>query len=368
MKKKLSFLYCIIFVIMIILPPITIYIFGGKDQENSENREMTKLPNLTLENIGEYPKEYDKYYEDNMPFRSYLIYAKGFLDLKLFNQSPNDKVIIGKDGWLFYHPNGTDGDTIADYQGTKLYTDEQLTMMKNNLLHSKEALEKQGRELVILIAPNKESMYGSEFLPDYYERNFGITKADQVVNYLRENTDITVVYSKETIENAKKEYPQYTYYCEFGTHWNYLGAYLGAKDLLNEFNIHLPQIDSISINNAEGTDRGLVDMMGLTGLLTNDTEYEITGFPGSNDITEFGTHDQWKFNANDVDERKVLLVGDSYAKWLVPFMSSQFSSYYSFHRNNYSNDLLIEQDPDIVVFEVVERYMGQLINFDKFYK
>ena len=96
------------------------------DSSNNENRELSVKPVLTIDNISDYPTEFESYLNDNIPFRNSLISLNSKIDFFLFKKTSSELVTIGKNGWLFFNP------TLADYQKTNLYTDEELDTIKNN--------------------------------------------------------------------------------------------------------------------------------------------------------------------------------------------------------------------------------------------
>ena len=104
--------------------------------------------------------------------------------------------MLGKDNWLFY----TDEESIEDYKGTNLYTQEELNLIRDNCLASREYLEKRGIEFVVLIPSNKEDIY-SDNLPDYITKRGELTRAQQVVDCLRD-AGIRVVYREKSFWNT----------------------------------------------------------------------------------------------------------------------------------------------------------------------
>ena len=56
------------------------------------------------------------------------------------------------------------------YKGTNLFTEGELTQIAAQLTVTAEWLEKQGSEFVLFIAPNKETVYGEDYLPAYYKK------------------------------------------------------------------------------------------------------------------------------------------------------------------------------------------------------
>lgn len=248
MSKKLTAAYIIAFVLFFIAPTIIYNLFGVYlDQINYEQRNTAEKPVFSLETIGEYPKAYEEYFNDNLAFRTQMIEANSLIDFYLFRQSPVNKVIIGKDGWLFYNPNGKDGDPIADYRGSNLFSQEQLLQMANNLLEARDSLRAQGKDFVVYIGPNKESVYGDDYFPSDYALDASYTRADQVVEYLSENTDLVIVYPKEDLQQTIENNPDLTFYYKTDTHWNALGAYIGASKLLGEINADIPDFSDLEI-------------------------------------------------------------------------------------------------------------------------
>lgn len=203
MTKYKSVMWITIF-LMITASPVFTYFFLGQyvDSKNYENRNMASKPILTAENYELFPKEYEVYCNDNLPFRNQLIRFHNSIDYFLFKQSSSERVAIGKNGWLFYCDK-TNGNPIEQSLGYWNFTSSQLQTIANNLMSAKRVLESQGIEFVLFIAPNKETIYMDE-LPDYYEVKSSYTSTDQLIDYLTENTDIRVVYPKQNLLNMKK--------------------------------------------------------------------------------------------------------------------------------------------------------------------
>ena len=197
------------------------------DTTNYENREMSSQPRLTLDSYATYADDYESWFNDNIPFRNNLITLNTSIDFFIFNKSTNDSVIKGSDDWLFY-ANTSDGDPISCYQGTNLFSDEELQNIAQNCINQRNFLEKQGKEFVIFIAPNKERVY-SEYMPDKYGKPAENYRALQVYDYLKENTDIRIVYPYTELMGAKA-LGRNIYY-KTDTHWNEIGGYVGAAAL-----------------------------------------------------------------------------------------------------------------------------------------
>ena len=128
MSKRKSFIWIVLFLIALASPPFTFFFLGPYiDAVNYENRNI----------------EYETYYNDNIPFRNQLIQLTSKIDFFLFRQSSNDNVDIGKGGWLFYC-NDEDHNPVEQSLGYWHFTQEELRTIAENLVVTKESLNKKG--------------------------------------------------------------------------------------------------------------------------------------------------------------------------------------------------------------------------------
>lgn len=367
MKKPVIYTYIALFLALCVLPVAAYPILSPYiDQENYENRLAKQAPELTLNNLEEFPQEYEAYFNDNIPFRSYLIEANSLINYYLFRQSPVRHVIIGKDGWLFYDPAGSDGNPIADACGENDLTAAELEKCAANLTEIRDTLQSMGKEFVIVIAPNKGSLYGKSFLPGKY-KTAERTTADQVVSYLSENTDLTVVYPKAELQRAIEKNPEYSFYYKTDTHWNELGGYIAARELLGTLKISLPELQELTVR-ATNNAGDLAQMMAMSKYLSYDEYYSVSGYPGNTDYQiEYPVENNSQIircAASRNDSRSVFMIRDSFAYAMIPYISSQFNECFYVHADTYTPEYLAEVDPDIVVVEVVERYIRSLLSLE----
>lgn len=279
--------------------------------------------------------------------------------------STTDKVILGKEGWLFYNgPANTDADNIADYQGSNLFTEDELEKIKKNFETTRKNLEAKGIQFVLMLIPNKENVY-AEYMPDAYGKVAETTRIEQVTEYLREHTDVNVVYPMEEMQQTKADYPQYDLYTYLGTHWNSLGAYVGAKTLLEQVDVTLPEISSLKLKYTKEGDADLSDMLGTTEQM-QDNNYEISGY-SDHEVTNITWDETTEFRCSttEADERKYLMVRDSFTTAMVPYIASNFNDSYFIHMTQYDGSIIEKEQPDIVVYEFIERFAGALLE-DKY--
>ena len=343
-----------------------IWFFSEKfiDSTNYENRKLASKPTITLDNYRSFFDEYTAYFNDNLQFRNTLITMNSFIDYYFFRTSSNPSVTIGKDSYLFY-TRADDGNPLANYQGKDLYSEEELKALAKNCVAQRDYFSSHEKEFVIYIAPNKERVF-SEYMPDKYGKPAENYRALQIYNYLKENTDIRVIYPYAELMAAKTKIQENIWY-KTDSHWNNIGAYIGAKALFDELGVEFPDItdSSISIVRGENTSGDLASMLGLTQYF-KDTDYEYT-VKGYNDHNVQNLASDFSgaliYKAVGADSRKLYVIRDSFSTALAPYLGSQFNESYLRHKSTYSYEDLESQNPDIVVYETVERYADGLMNF-----
>lgn len=365
MQKKIGPKITLMAFLVIICFSWLLWIFLEKyvDTTNYENREMAVQPRFTLDGYATYAEEYENWFNDNMPFRNNLISLNSSIDFFIFNKSPNDSVIKGKNGWLFYD-DVSDGDPVSCYQGTNLLPEEDLWTIAQNCINQRDFLEEQGKEFVLFITPNKERIY-PEYMPAKYGEPAKNYRALQIYNYLKENTDLRVVYPYDELIRAK-EVGEAVYY-KTDTHWNAIGGYVGATALLSELGIEMPDIlsNDIVVKKTNDIAGDLAEILNLTKQLQKtDCSYSVEGYDDhqmENVIWDFFT--MFSYKAVDADPRKIYVIRDSFSTAIAPYIGSQFSETYLRHNSTYSYEELETLDPDVVVYEVAERYVSKLAEF-----
>ena len=359
---------------------------GHLDTTNYEKRELSPFPAI---NRG-FPAAFEQYIDDRMPFRNQLIYANSLADYRLFQTDTTGKVIVGKEGWLFLR-DSSDGSSMTDYKGENLYSEAELEEFAINLQETKNALAAAGAEFVVYIAPDKERMY-PEYLPDCYGEPAEMFIARQVMDYVRSHTDVKIIWGMEDLMAAKTggtggasaaaaaapganaetagngtTAPAELLYFPADTHWNHLGAYIGARTLLKELGIAIPSPDAPEMKkehylNEVGDLAMLVHLADVFGL---QEDIRVTGYD-----THGMTEDSWDFatafryHTENGDPRKLMVIRDSFGTAWSDVLGSQFKESVMFHRDYYQPEMFYEEMPDIVVYECVERQLPALKDYN----
>ncbi len=326
------------------------------DTENHENRTLAEFPSVAETGFG-FPAAFETYYNDHLPFKNQLTALHSEVFLSLFNTTSNPRVVVGKEGWLFY--NNYDAENpIDDLLGKSTFSSQDMETIALNLKQAEEMLQAQDREFCFILPPNKEAIY-SEFLPDYLaEKAADASRADMLYDYLL-SQNIGIVYPKDALLQEKDSAQLYY---KYDTHWNKLGGYIGFREICAELGVELPPLSALlPAEESDGYPKDLAQLAGIGSNCNQDAEYTLSLFPQVTVVHEEESADGSfnRYSSDAADERTVLLIHDSYYKSMIDYFPQVFGEVIAVHRDYtdlYSAQELIEKyDCDIVVMEVVER-------------
>lgn len=374
MKKvrKMNICFILCFIGILILPLLFVNKTSNKISEE-ENRYLASFPKIINENTGQLNdnlrSNLELWLNDNIGFRSFFVKLNTLIDFKILKTSPNGRVHIGKDGWYFY----TLDNNLEIAKGTYPLSDELLRMIKEEQEFIQKTLADKGIEYILVLTPSKASVYPEKIGgANYLVRE---TPIDIVANYLKENTTIHVINTKEDLLKYKNEI---NLYHKTDTHWNEEGAYVAYKSIINKIN-EIGVIDSspVTVNKVPSKYKGeFAAMMGDINLLEeeqttnteiinpNATRVEKVEFVNGIDVSQGSSHNGNKFFTNPTQEKKALVYGDSFfGSWnMMELLAENFRELNFIWSDQIKNDSVELTKPDIVIFERTERYIYTLAN------
>lgn len=356
-KKTAKIALIALFLALLYLPGLIGLAAGDQVKSaNLENRKLAQWPVISETPISRLPHKYELYYDDNLPFRDQLIFLRAIINKAFYNTDIKQEVIFGKEGWLFYSSRN-DGDPVANYRGEDLFTREELRQIAVDLRKTRDALKKQGIEFVIFFAPNKERIY-SEYMPDEYGPPAEEYALKQLVDFLRQHTDLTVIYPYEELMQAKADFPDIPLYFTQDTHWNGVGAYVGARALLSALGIETPALSRELIQPTTRDVAGdLATLCHLSTIFPLEENYIVAdtarpAFAVLSQDTRLTTVAQ-----SDAGQPVLFFRHDSFGQhmhdYLLPWFSQSFSVF-----TQYQDDAQVDEtQPDVYVLELLERYV-----------
>jgi hypothetical protein len=290
-------------------------------------------------------------------------------------------VYVGKDGWMFY------GATIDDYTGNYKYGPNRLKFISDRFVERLEFCEENGIKLYFVVTPNKNSVY-----PEYMATE-GVEMAetrgiDVVLDYLKENSGVTIIDCRDGLFAAKEARPEENLYYKLDTHWNNHGGFAAYTQIMDVISKDFPnavthtrdeyQIDYFdSYMKDEAYYLGWYDTITEEGpvyTLKNGTTAKMTYRKDSGPYGEFihayihedGYRDKTDYcsfeNTAISDAPSVYVIRDSFGIALLPFLKESFSQSTFSWTLGFDKDDILEKKPDIVIMQVVERSLGDFFN------
>ena len=370
MKEKIK-LFSIQTMIIIVLMFVFSFLCWKQFFQNTDSLIFLAHEDETLSKLevfDEYIETVDSGWYDQIYEKKNLNAMHSMYVYYTMNEIPSQQVVAGKDDWLFYVEK-SDGDSIAEYEGTDRYSQEEMDEFLSVTLENQKRLEEKGIQTAILVAPNKENVYW-EYMPDRYIHN-PVSNTDILVDYLQ-NNGVSIVSAKEDLIEKRTE--QQLYYT-YDSHWNQLGAYVGVKSILDFWEIPIPALEEretssydLNENYHEGAWNDLAHLAGLNYIFDDEVEYEVEGTIQIDwewyAAQQYNKEISHYVNENASVPKKLFLIGDSFRTAMIPALSEMFREIYVIHRSDYHTDMLEIVNPDYVIVEYVERYASQMRDFN----
>ncbi len=355
-KKHIDKLLILSFLVIIMLPSLFQITKSEENISNTENRKKDEFPKIKKDNLLIFKGELESYYKDNFGLKNTL--SNAYLQFKytVLHESPKpEKVIIGKDDFLFLGKKFSN--VIDESFGKKFFTEKELIFKKERLLKRKKWLEDQKIAFYIAIVPNKHTLYKENFPFKY---SYKTTRKEQLIDFMKGETNIEIIDLEKHLRPKKDKGILFR---KLDSHWSELGAFYAYQAIIDEmnkdFSIEKLTLDSYRIESNE-TGGDISAMLNIS-----DTERYLTLEPNFNDIIikidtpGFYTdkpisESRYK---NPKKSLKVLLFRDSFASALIPYFNQTFGECTYIWSQNFDKELILNEKPDIVIMEYIERYL-----------
>jgi hypothetical protein len=247
---------------------------------------------------GGFQISYDKYLEDHIGFRDFLVRLTNQIDYSLFRIPHAEGVLVGKNNQLFEY------DYIRAYVGEDFIGEENIDKKIRKLKFIQEYLkEERNIDLILVFEPGKASFY-PENIPDRYLDN--VSANTNFNSFLKKAIEHEIKFIDfKAYFNSIKGTTKYPLYPQYGIHWSVYGMSYAADSLISYIEdlrtIDLPEyyIDSLQVETYSR--RPDYDVGKTLNLLFRLREKEKLAYP------------VYRFEDNtDKDKPMVLTIADSY--------------------------------------------------------
>jgi hypothetical protein len=334
--------------------------FRQAEISRAENRTLAQLPQLprSLAQWETFPQRFDAYFNDHFGFRTLLLRLNSNVGALMLGRLPSDKVIFGKDNWLFF----------AGEEGLKLYRNErplssvQLDDARAALsLRVRSAAELKARYLFVVV-PDKHTIY-PELMPSLISRQDRPSQLDQILT-MANAAQLPVLDIRPALRRGK---PDGLVYFKDDTHWTDFGAYLGYRAIMAA--LPLPDLPVLQLDARQfsvptelrGELAGMANLPWVEPALTVDhsadrCRVDMIDLKPANETFSVGrstcAHAKYK----------VVYIGDSFTLRIMRYLAQSFGDVAFVVRSRFTSTrhlkpFLDEEAPDLVIEELVERHL-----------
>lgn len=361
------------FVLFLFVPLFIYAISPVKEISLSEKRKLTRFPEIDLQSFSltNFTRKLEAYWNDHFGLRDDLITFNTKLQQRLFSKSSVEKVIQGKEGWLFLNLDSI----VSDFLGMNPPTEETLQTWTTTLEKREEWLAKHGIHYLVLPVPNKMNIY-PEYLParyTFFRQGDNKTNLDHLLDYSRKHSSFTGIIELSPVFFEKKKKRQLYYRGD--SHWNERGAYLAYLEIIQKMKRWYPELSALSysaVKRKKMKEKGdLANMMGKVASAeqpqTKQDESACSGkmfkLPNHDPAT---TQRHPQVTTCEKAELTAVITYDSFLRFLVPHLSASFKrvTYVSRRDIAWLKNFLLKEKPDVFIHERVARKLEEVVHDD----
>jgi hypothetical protein len=265
------------------------------------------------------------------------------------------KVVEGRDGYLFMADDNNR--VLEQHTGRLRLDDAQLEGWRHSLERRTEMLAQRGCAHLVLVAPNNHSVY-PEKLPEDVE-----TAAERPVHQLiahleRSASPVKIIYPMDDLLAAK---PDHQVCSRVDSHWTDYGAFLSYMRLMEDARSLVPTrtVDERDVlfidvpvhgDLGEKFDPPRSEMQGIARMRNRQARLVY-------DNCVEGTGALALTSCDVAPPATCLLLGDSYAYFLAPFISECWRQLVLVHAPTLDPVVVEATCPDIAVSVIAERFL-----------
>ena len=334
MKKALKHLPTIVFVTFIFAMTILFFALPKKEYSSSEKRYLSDFPTLTVDTFfsGDFGEDFETYLSDHTAFRNFWVGLSSYYNYTLGNPLSNG-IYNCKDGYLVNDPPETDRlmvniDVIGEFANS---TDLPATMV----------LAPSTGYVCSDVLPNKHIVYKDDELFDEAKITLnenGVDFVDVREQFKTAYADGTQVYYKTDHHwtssgayiaycnladslgfeaKSESEYKVDTYHDFYGTTYSSSGFWFNEADDIEVWNSNALSDGDIEVTITDNGETITHNSLFFLENLEDDDKYPVY-LDGNHPYTVI------KNNAIK-DGEKLLVIKDSFAHSLVPFLADHYS-------------------------------------------
>jgi len=302
-----------------------------------------------------YTKKWDTYFTEEFVLKRYLLPPYRLIQRTVLGVDPAPKSYIkGAQDWYFSGEWYTH--TLSRAIGLDTLSLNQVNAIVRRHMAAKRIMDSLHIRFVIMVVPDKHPVY-REFLPMKYAAHPGLR--EQVINALM-NEGIEVIDATDQLRSIRNN--EQVYHKTDG-HWTDAGAYQAYLMLIDKLRTDYPTLVPLKredfllkkaqkvfphfyMSTGDSTGEDVISWKVKTPAFTQKAK-SFRNRPGGiqSVISEF---------EHPVNSISLMLFGDSFSTPLIKMLRENFGETIHCLQCPVETELVVQQKPDIVVFEVVQ--------------
>ena len=331
MKNKIFFaIFMTVWVVIVIIN----FIWPKQVFSEEENRMLATIPRFSFESFvnGDYLNGVNDYINDHFAFRNFYLKLNSWWEVSVMGKEENNRVYIGKDGYLFEKFEYNDNEKENADTNAKIISDFANKMKKQNV------------PTYFALAPN--SIYiNRNKLPN----NVEVPNQEKIINQIYEKIENAKYIN--VVENLKKENRNKQLYFKTDHHMNSDGAYIIYKEYCKANNIQAEELSNFNrvtvSNNFLGTFDSKAQILNqetdemfvyqnenntnvkeaIYDKQTTNSIFNEEYLKGKDKYSYFlnGNNSRAIIKTNINNDKKLLVIKDSYAHIMSQFLCQEYS-------------------------------------------
>ena len=339
------------------LPRIAI---NAREVAQQENRKIHPFPTASFTH-KEFYNQFGNWYQDRLRHKYKLISAWKKVNFA-FGVVLSDSLVLGKNGWL-----------LNKYSCINKF--EMPQKKADKIKELQNYCEQNGKKFIFMLPPNKESVY-RDYFPENIQKKYKSPEYwhEQAYNLLTANS-INYLSVNKQLNGARKNEKHDLYFSD-DHHWSYYGSAIAADLLMKKLEQEL-NIDFYNGLKFDGSTRTAYKEYSYANQLAFSINKEAQA-PWSKQYTDeiyitdcytSKTTQANKVVSNDVlwgrivrgegiitnkatkNDIKILILGDSYSSYMVPYLSQNIKTIISTHYRDCA-----EKKKSVNITKLIEKY------------
>lgn len=365
-RKGKDIILIALFALLIYLPFADMFFGFDRTPAPMEKRKYADKPELTWEwkTFLSLPRMYEAYFNDHFGYRNWLIRNYNDFQVQRLGTVPSPDVMKGKSGWLFYS-----GDRTLEFcRATNPFTPGELEKWRSVIERRAEWLAERGARYIVVVVPIKHTVY-REKLPDWLVQVGEKTRLDQLVEYMKANSDVEILDLRPALLEAKE---RVRLYHRTDTHWNDEGAFVAYREIMRTLSKWFPNAvvkpeSDFTHHCAEGQGGDLAVMLSQQKSLKEERLFvrpKVEPRARRVEPGEFYAKGPWTQETKPVITEcpgapigRAVVFRDSLMIKLIPFLSEHFGRVVYLWHQEFDPGVIEREKPDVVIHEFGERVL-----------